>query len=569
MTKERFKGQNNIYIPGEMLMESEGWQLFSVSREPDLVIKIFHEPLSTSQIEKLQFMLSYPHDKIANHCSWPKDLVSDNEGNVRGFVMRKLHDYFPIYVLLDPAYRMKVFPEKGYNFLVHVSGNLARAFHGFHESGIVVGNINDTDIVVNEKGMVVFINCDSFQIKNGNKYYLCNAGANEFTAPELLRSHHLGKEIRTVDTDTFGMSVLIFQLLFLGRHPFIGKNDKEERNEKIRAIKHDRFAYSKHNHHLGLHPPENTFSIENLSMELSELFHIGLDPHNIRPYPTKWIQELEAYETQMISCAKCETHFYPGPLKACPWCGFEQKQGLLFFQPDNYLWQTPMGNHIDNFVHHFKAQLPDIKDDFNFGQVGQVEADYIPWRYFVFPKLLRLIGFFLFIVFAIAAFSTGGLSILFGLMFFAVLSTPASLKIGVGKELTRRREFYLMLGAKLDIINKEYQCKNDEYGRMKNKVATLAESIENYNGLPMTRVAQQGLDEILASKKQNLAAEIRGLYRHLQYIVSTIEIRQAVILKEFEVWKKEYFQAKADYYAFSEESERLDRMNDPEKPKLW
>lgn len=133
--------------------------------------------------------------------------------------MKKLVAFVPLHMLFSPMDRKKVFPDKGYNFLIHVARNLATAFHQVHQLGIIAGDVNEANVLVSKTGMVALIDCDSFQIKNGNRYHFCEVGIPRYTPPELLERGSFDQVVRTENTDSFSLATLIFQLLFLGRAP--------------------------------------------------------------------------------------------------------------------------------------------------------------------------------------------------------------------------------------------------------------------------------------------------------------------------------------------------------------
>ena len=83
---------------------------------------------------------------------------------------------------------------------------------------------------------------DSFQVSADGKTYRCEGGFPEYTPPELQ-----GVAFRDVDRaqdhDCFGLAIVIFQLLFMGRHPFSGAYLGAGEMPLERAIREFRFAY--------------------------------------------------------------------------------------------------------------------------------------------------------------------------------------------------------------------------------------------------------------------------------------------------------------------------------------
>ncbi|MEZ4618073.1 MAG: hypothetical protein R2867_21530 [Caldilineaceae bacterium] len=71
--------------------------------------------------------------------------------------------------------------------------------------------------------LVTLVDTDSFQIVDEQEaYHHCPVGVPEYTPPEL-QALPLATTVREPHHDAFGLSVLIFQLLMEGYHPFTGR----------------------------------------------------------------------------------------------------------------------------------------------------------------------------------------------------------------------------------------------------------------------------------------------------------------------------------------------------------
>lgn len=120
--------------------------------------------------------------------------------------------------------------------------NVARAFAVVHENGHVIGDVNHANIFVSEQATVMLIDCDSFQITTNGRRYLCEVGVSTHQPPEF-QGISLRNEIRTPNHDNFGLAVIIFQMIFVGRHPFSGTYLGPGEMSLEKAIKEFRFAY--------------------------------------------------------------------------------------------------------------------------------------------------------------------------------------------------------------------------------------------------------------------------------------------------------------------------------------
>jgi len=356
MVNQLFTGAKNTYTPLRELGKGGEGQVFELVNNSAQVLKIYTELLTPLKVSKLRLMASLANNTLRQYAAWPDDVVTAPNGQVVGFTMQKLVDYYPLHMLFSPMDRKRLFPDKGYNFLVHVARNLATAFYALHSAGLVVGDVNEGNILVNARGMIAFIDCDSFQIKNGNSYHFCEVGVPRYTPPELLEKTSFNNVVRTVNTDAFSMAVLIFQLLFLGRHPFAGKNLTQEDIEEETAIKRRLFAYSTRNLKNKLSPPNDSFNINWLTPELSNLFHNAFEQEDNRPLPAEWATALGAFMQTLVGCSKAKIHLYPAAADTCVWCMFRENRNILYFFDDSTLYGAQHLSDIDSFINGFKVE---------------------------------------------------------------------------------------------------------------------------------------------------------------------------------------------------------------------
>ena len=234
-----------------------------------------------------------------------------------------------IHELYSPAHRKVTFPKADWRFLVRTALNCAAAFQSIHTNRIVVGDVNQGNILVSENATVNLIDCDSFQISGKTKTYLCKVGVAHFTPPELQSYDKL----RTENHDNFGLAVLIFHLLFMGRHPYSGRFSGKGDMPLERAIKENRFAYGQNAHQLQMAPPPKCLSLKELTPVIASLFERAFaDPRSGKPRPTAthWCNALLGLESKMRECSRDPGHFhYNG--HQCSWCRIIQHGGPNFF----------------------------------------------------------------------------------------------------------------------------------------------------------------------------------------------------------------------------------------------
>lgn len=301
-----------------------------------LAAKVYHRPITPDKQHKLIKMATQCDDALKKIATWPiTTLHQRQEGAVCGFLMPKINDYEAIHKLYGPAHRKQTFPNADWAFLVNAARNMAAAFDVIHAHGHVVADVNQGNVVVATNSMTKLIDCDSFQILIGNDRYLCDVGVAHFTPPELqsLKTFH-GFQ-RTPNHDNFGLALLCFHLLFMGRHPFSGVYSGKEDMPIERAIREFRFSFSRGASAKGMKPPPDSIGLETVSPQVAALFEAAFSEAGAysqgRPKAIDWVRTLDILKSDIRTCQVESVHKFFGGLKSCPWCALERRSGVLFF----------------------------------------------------------------------------------------------------------------------------------------------------------------------------------------------------------------------------------------------
>ncbi|MFA4877803.1 MAG: hypothetical protein WC586_10340 [Methanoregula sp.] len=305
-----------------------------VSPGQKYVAKIYHKPVDESKLEKLRVMVRGCNDTLKEISAWPIDLIHRGSGGpVCGFVMPRVHECEPVHKVYGPTHRKQTFPEADWKFLVRTAKNLAAAFDAIHFYGYVIGDVNEGNILVDRHACVTLIDCDSFQVKTTGDVYCCEVCVAQFTPPEILN----GKDFqiqRSPGHDNFGLAVLIFQLLFMGRHPYSGVYSGREDMPIEKAIAEYRFAFGKNANAKSIAPPPNAVGLAIVPGDLAELFEGAFTEQGTtlgRPTANKWWNVLHALEKHLKTCTADSSHKYYAGLKTCPWCRLEYQSGVFLF----------------------------------------------------------------------------------------------------------------------------------------------------------------------------------------------------------------------------------------------
>jgi DNA-binding helix-hairpin-helix protein with protein kinase domain len=302
----------------------------------NLVAKFYHNGFTDEDVAKLSAMCRLRNDALTSVAAWPITLLKGTKSEKpQGILMRKISGYQAIHQLYGMKSRLRTFSEAQFPFLLHSAINSARAFATIHSAGQVIGDVNHSNLMISQTATAALIDCDSFQIADGRNVFRCPVGVPEFTPPELQGSNFAAQS-RTTQHDAFGLSILIFYLLFLGRHPFMGMYDpkNDEMVSLDQAIGRYAFPYA-----LDLSSPEVKLPLfvprlADFPSTVTDLFKQAFTREAMtkgRPSASQWVASLTSLSSALRQCQGNPNHHYYNSLKECPWCRMEGVLGTPIF----------------------------------------------------------------------------------------------------------------------------------------------------------------------------------------------------------------------------------------------
>lgn len=308
----------------------------AVHDDQRLAAKIYLPGLAAERAEKIAAMIAAGLHAAVGFVAFPVDTLHDASGAFVGFTMRRVGGHKPVHRLYSPTDRKRAFPRATYPLLVRAALNLARAVAGVHAAGVVIGDINHSGVLVADDATVVLIDSDSFQIVHEGRLYPCKVGVPEFTPPELQGASR-DSALRTPLQDAFGLAVLVFYTLVMGRHPFAGRYLGPGDMPMPRAIAEFRFAYSARRGATRMEPPPYVPTLADLPLALADAFERAfgpIGPGGARPSAAEWVGLLEQAEASLIVCSVNPAHHHVRTAPSCPWCRMEQAYpGFQAFAP--------------------------------------------------------------------------------------------------------------------------------------------------------------------------------------------------------------------------------------------
>jgi serine/threonine protein kinase len=334
----RTKRTGRIFDLHEPFRSGGEGAIYEVPHYPDLVAKVYHAQRRTPErIAKLQIMVADPPVNPTEHLNhpsiaWPTELLRDTATNqLVGFVMPRVRQMLPLSEVYNPRARRRQLPLFNYRYLVRTARNLCAAVQAVHQAGYVIGDLNESNVLVSDQALVTLVDADSFQVRDPETgvVYRSLVGKPEYTPPEL-QGCSFAEVDRSPEHDAFALAVLIFRLLMEGFHPFDGVyRGRDEPPEMGARIRNGYFPYARGRTRIEPSPLAPPF--EMLHPDLQALFvrcfAEGHRNRSVRPRVEDWLEALEGAEDALQQCGRNEQHYYWGHLAGCPWCARQQALG--------------------------------------------------------------------------------------------------------------------------------------------------------------------------------------------------------------------------------------------------
>lgn len=477
--------------------------VFEVPSLGGQVAKLYHKAPDAKKQAKLSFMAATSDAQLLNYVAWPQDTLHPSRGGpVIGFLMPKVSGKAPIHMVYSPAHRRQDYPKAAWDFLLFVARNIASSFETIHGHGHVIGDVNQNSFMVGRDSKVVLIDSDSFQVNAGGTMHLCEVGVSHFTPPELQSLSSFDGFTRTTNHDNFGLALLLFHVLFGGRHPFSGVPLRNGVGDALETdIKNFRYAYARDNQSRGFSPPPRSIPISILPDTVESMFHLAFTERGAsgaRPNAQQWVAALDGVRNRLKRCGASSMHVYPDHLGSCPWCALE-KQGVVYFVDLGTTFTATTNGFV---LAHIWALIEQV-------QPPPAPSVPTPQSFNAKPKPLpsgipgaTTIGFYRVLVVVMAVLVVGAAP---GVWFFAVIGALVGWgMVGHAGGEQRKAERQLRQAA-LDWAQKEYdqvvtQLKQQGPEGFHAKKKELASLRNDYEHLPQAEKA--ALDELYATAQQ-------------------------------------------------------------------
>jgi DNA-binding helix-hairpin-helix protein with protein kinase domain len=317
-----YESGQSLQIHANPLARGGEGTVHTISSSDEYLVKIYSTEPDETRVAKLRAMIATESAALIEASAWPLSLIyqdAQRQSVPIGFMMPAVVDHRELHQLFSPVERKSHFPSANWRMLALTASNLARVVHAVHQAGAVIGDLNQNNVLVSSRATVRLIDCDSFQFRRSDgNYWTSDVGKEEYLPPEL-QSASLRDLVRSPNDDNFALAILIFQLLFMGRHPFSGRHTRATDFPIGMAITEGAYFYGRLAAQRGFSPPPFVITPAVLPIDISNAFESAfLSPS--RPSALEWSELLLSFANSMATCTESARHMFYAQAGQCPWC---------------------------------------------------------------------------------------------------------------------------------------------------------------------------------------------------------------------------------------------------------
>lgn len=209
--------------------------IYEFVRNPKYLIKIYKDSILNDRSKmtiirkRLMDMVNMEVCVKLPFLAWPCMEVYNERREVIGFAMRKCSGK-SLLSLRGPENVKRFYPSWDRSHMAGAALDFVRKLKLLAANGVLVNDFNPSNFLLDNKGNIYFIDCDSFQIraKNGS-IHLTRTFFPSHAAPELLNNRQLLTKVRNIHQVEFSAALTVFNILMFGLHPYSYQNfDKKK-----------------------------------------------------------------------------------------------------------------------------------------------------------------------------------------------------------------------------------------------------------------------------------------------------------------------------------------------------
>lgn len=312
-----YSSRGPVKLKGKIFESASG---VFYAADSNLACKIYSPEYAVLQRKKLLKMLNM-HTSAEEIC-WPVDAVMHKNGGIVGYLALPLSGISVKDAVFPKGRLAKVYPHWTRRNLVRLCLDVAAAVDCLHSAGVLFGIVNPSNMLVGSDGKVKIVNVDEMQIDN----YPCLCVDPDFTAPEIKHKKS-GPVLVTREQEYYGLAVLMFMILFPGKHPFSPGAGVVPGRMRLLEFP---YPLGEKGGYYTPGPPWN-FIWSNLPYKIKQMFY-GTFKEGARISPREWEFALKSY-LYLLDTGQVSDEIFPAgykimnPVKAiCARCGAVETQ---------------------------------------------------------------------------------------------------------------------------------------------------------------------------------------------------------------------------------------------------
>ena len=292
--------------PAQLLQAGGEGMVFALNEQE--AAKVYHQPTAAQQAKLSQWLAAQMGNGLPTAVYGPQSLLHNGQGEVVGFVMRRLPgEARPFKKLATPHAQPHLTLGQRLAALHHLHTTIS----ALHQRGIIIGDLNDHNLFyLPHTGQVAAIDVDSYQWGG----YPCPVALQSFLDPNLYPIADFSQRpVFSEGSDWYAFFVLLVKTL-LYAHPYGGVHHVHKtlmaRAENRITLLHGAVVYPKQARPSELLP-------EPLLSHFQRVFGRGERP----TFPP---QLLTDYAQTLTTCAQCGQE-YPAQRTRCPLCHHQSR----------------------------------------------------------------------------------------------------------------------------------------------------------------------------------------------------------------------------------------------------
>lgn len=271
--------------------------IYKVDIDCNLVAKIYLKGKFTKRKEAKISTLISKNIKIDGVCL-PTGLIYNDKNEAVGYLMPFVQGTsLDASVFRGERGFLRHFPKWTRNDLIDLCITIVTTIQKLHNKGIIIGDINGSNILVETATKVNFVDTDSFQVDG----FPCPVGKEDYTAPEIQGKKY-DSFLRSESNENFAIATLLFTIFMFGKKPYA----KIGGGNTMQDIKDGDFSYPyKENSNHKMPEGDWKYLWSHLHPAIKRTFYYtfrkgeSLYDEDKRPNTRNWLKLLKQYKVSM------------------------------------------------------------------------------------------------------------------------------------------------------------------------------------------------------------------------------------------------------------------------------